>query len=39
LSLKGAARDQEGTQRIGEGEALNDGDLHGMDWYVDGVQT
>ena len=37
--FSGPIVDQEGTQRIGDGEALNDGDLHGMDWYVEGVQT
>lgn len=35
----GPIRDQSGAQRLGAGAVMNDGDLHKMDWYVEGVQT
>ena len=35
--FKGPIYDQEGEMVIGEGEALDDGTLLGMDWYVQGV--
>jgi len=34
----GPIKDNEGTVRLAEG-ALTDGDLHKMDWYVEGVQS
>ncbi|MDW3207906.1 MAG: BMP family ABC transporter substrate-binding protein [Alphaproteobacteria bacterium] len=38
-AFAGPIFDQTGAQRIGDGEALGDEDLHKMDWYVQGVQT
>ena len=35
--FKGPIYNQEGEMVIGEGEALDDGTLLGMDWYVQGV--
>jgi len=37
-AFDGPVRDQSGTVRVAEGEHLSDGDLLGMDWYVEGVQ-
>jgi simple sugar transport system substrate-binding protein len=36
--FQGPVRDQSGTVRVAEGEVLSDGDLLGMDWYVEGVE-
>jgi len=33
----GPLKDASGTVRVKEGEVLGDGDLWGMDWFVDGV--
>ena len=33
----GPLKDRDGTLRVKEGEVLGDGDLWGMDWYVEGV--
>lgn len=33
----GPLSDRDGTERVAEGEVLGDGDLWGMDWFVDGV--
>jgi len=33
----GPVKDQSGTIRIKEGEVMSDGDMLGMDWYVEGV--
>lgn len=33
----GPLKDRDGTERVAEGEVLGDGDLWGMDWFVDGV--
>lgn len=33
----GPLSDRDGTVRVAEGEVLGDGDLWGMDWFVDGV--
>ncbi len=33
----GPLKDREGKMRVAEGEVLGDGDLWGMDWFVDGV--
>ena len=35
----GPIKDQSGADRVAAGEALGDGDLHTMDWYVEGVQS
>jgi basic membrane protein A len=35
----GPISDNKGKERLAAGGALNDGDLHGMDWYVEGVQS
>lgn len=34
----GPIKDQAGEMRVNNGEALDDGALAGMDWYVEGVQ-
>lgn len=36
--FQGPIRDQDGTQRVAEGEALGDEKLLKMDWYVEGVK-
>ncbi len=36
--FSGPIKDQSGAERLAEG-ALTDGDLHKMDWYVEGVQS
>ena len=36
--FSGPIKDQSGTERLAEG-ALTDGDLHKMDWYVEGVKS
>jgi len=33
----GPLKDRDGTERVAAGEVLGDGDLWGMDWFVDGV--
>jgi basic membrane protein A len=33
----GPLKDRDGTVRVAEGEVLGDGDLWGMDWFVEGV--
>ena len=33
----GPLKDREGKERVAEGAVLSDGDLWGMNWYVDGV--
>ena len=33
----GPIKDRDGQERIAAGAVANDGDLHGMDWYVEGV--
>ncbi len=38
-AFAGPFNDQAGKQRVAAGSALNDGDLHKMDWYVEGVQS
>lgn len=35
----GPIKDLSGVDRVATGSVLTDGDLHGMDWYVEGVQT
>ena len=35
----GPIKDQKGEVKVAEGSALSDGDLLGMDWYVEGVSA
>lgn len=35
----GPITDNKGTERLAAGGTLGDKDLHGMDWYVEGVQS
>lgn len=35
----GPINDQSGTERVAAGESQDDGQLSGMDWYVEGVQS
>ncbi|MFT5113147.1 MAG: basic membrane protein A [Parasphingorhabdus sp.] len=37
-AFQGPINDQSGKQVVAEGESLSDGDLLGMNWYVEGVQ-
>lgn len=38
-AFAGPITDQAGVERATTSQALNDGDLHSMDWYVEGVQA
>jgi simple sugar transport system substrate-binding protein len=38
-AFRGPFKDQGGKMRVESGAALGDGDLHKMDWYVEGVQS
>ena len=37
--FQGPITDSKGKSRLGAGKALGDGDLHKMDWYVEGVES
>ena len=36
--FQGPITDNKGKSRLAAGKALGDGDLHKMDWYVEGVE-
>jgi simple sugar transport system substrate-binding protein len=37
--LTGPIMDQDGTQRLADGEVIDDGAMTGIDWLVTGVET
>ncbi len=37
--FQGPITDRKGARRLAAGKALGDGDLHKMDWYVEGVES
>jgi simple sugar transport system substrate-binding protein len=36
--FQGPVKDQSGEQRVAAGETMADGDLLGLNWYVEGVE-